>query len=303
MGERERTRGLFRWPAWILLLSLFLAPASKLWALAPQFKPCNSGFSPAQQIQLGNKVKAEVYKQMPVLPDSNPVSEYVQKLGESLAAHAPGYKWPYNFHVADVSAINAFALPGGSVFINLGTIQEADTEAQLAGVMAHEISHVVLQHSACNLKKQQRCGLISALGQLAAGIFLGGTAGTLAQQGIGITTQLGFLKMSRDDEKQADLEGARILYDAGYDPRGLPQFFETIQAKNGNGTAQFLSDHPNPGNRTEYVDQEIETFPPRAHNIVTTPEFKRIRAIAAKMHAYTDKEVASGVWKQKVTAH
>ncbi len=93
---------------------------------------------------------------MPVLPDADPVSRYVQQLGARLVEYAPGYKWPYNFHVVNVEDINAFALPGGSIFVNVGTIQAAETEAQLAGVMAHEISHVAQRHSTCNITKQRR---------------------------------------------------------------------------------------------------------------------------------------------------
>jgi hypothetical protein len=104
--------------------------------------------------------------------------------------------------------------------------------------------------------------------------------------------------MSRDYAKQADLLGAGILYDAGYDPRGLPQFFETIQAKYGAGGAQFLSDHPNPGNRTEYVNAEIATLPPRTGAKVTSPEFARVHALAIKEKTYTAKEVQAGLWRQ-----
>jgi hypothetical protein len=112
-----------------------------------------------------------------------------------------------------------------------------------------------------------------------------------------LTAGLSFLRMSRDSEKQADLMGTDILYDAGYDPRALPQFFEVIQGKYGEGGAQFLSDHPNPGNRVGYVNDEIDTLPPRAHYIKTSPEFTRIKKIVAGMHPYTAKQVASGVWK------
>lgn len=267
---------------------------------AVDLQPCSNNVPPAKQIEIGQKAAKQVYEQMPVLPDSSPVTQYVQALGKKLTDHAPGYQWPYNFHVVNVADINAFALPGGSIFVNLGTIQAADDEAQLAAVMAHEISHVVLQHSICNLEKEQRVGLLAGLGQLAAGIALGnGALGTIAQQGIGIGAGLGFLKMSRTAERQADLEGVGILYDTGYDPRAMPQFFETIQAKYGNGAAQFLSDHPNPGNRTEYVDQEISTLPRRPHPITNTPEFRRIHKLVAGMHAYTAKQVASGVWKRQ----
>ena len=145
--------------------------------------------------------------------------------------------------------INAFALPGGAVFVNLGTIQAAETEAQLAGVMAHEISHVAQRHSTCNITKQRTPSLLAGLGQIAAGIALGGAAGAVVQQGIGLTAGLSFPAHVTRCEKQADLMGTDILYDAGYDPRALPQFFEVIQGKYGEGGSQFLSDHPNPGNR------------------------------------------------------
>lgn len=264
-----------------------------------EIAPCKNSYSPEQQMQLGQKVVQQVYKEMPVLPDSSPVTRYVQQLGQKLAAKAPGYKWPYNFHVADVAEINAFALPGGAIFANLGTIQAAANESQLAGVMAHEISHVVLQHSVCNASKQQKVGLIAGLGQVAAGVLLGGAAGQIAQQGIGMTAGLGFLKMSRGAEREADLLGVGILYDAGYDPHGITQFFETIQAKYGAGGAQFTSDHPNPGNRTEYVDKEIATFVPRPNYVTTTPEFASLQKQVSGMHAYTAREIASGAWKSQ----
>lgn len=286
-----------------LPFGLLLIPALFGWAGIAQARvelsPCHNNYSPEAQVQLGEQSKAQVYKQMPVLPDSNPVSQYVQRLGAKLGQYAPGYKWPYNFHVVNTDEINAFALPGGTIFVNLGTVQAAQDEAQLAGVMAHEISHVVLQHSVCNAEKEQRVGLLAGLSQVAIGVALGsGTAGQIAGRGIQETTSLGFLKMSRGDEKQADLEGVGILYDAGYDPHGMSQFFAIIEAKYGEGSAQFLSDHPNPGNRTEYVDREIASFPARETNVTTSPDFARIQKLAAGMHAYTEGEIASGDWKQ-----
>jgi hypothetical protein len=264
-----------------------------------EIAPCKNNYSAEQQIQLGQKAVQQVYAEMPVLPDSSPITKYIQQLGEKLVAQAPGYKWPYNFHVANMAEVNAFALPGGTVFVNLGTIQAATTEAQLAGVMAHEISHVVLQHSVCNAAKQQKVGLIAGLGQIAAGVILGGAAGTLAQQGIGMTAGLGFLKMSRGAEKEADLLGVGILYDAGYDPHGMAQFFETIQVKYGAGGSQFMSDHPNPGNRSEYVDKEIASFVPKPNYVTTSPAFANIQKQVSGMHAYTAKEVSSGAWKRE----
>jgi beta-barrel assembly-enhancing protease len=264
-----------------------------------QPNPCKNAYTTDQEITEGNKAAAQVYKQMPVLPDSSPVTKYIQQLGNKLVQYAPGYRWPYQFHVVNMADINAFALPGGAIFVNLGTIQAAENEAQLAGVMAHEISHVVMRHATCNLTKQRTPGMLAGIGQIAAGVLLGGDAGALAAQGIGAVAGLSFLRMSRDAEKQADLLGTDILYDAGYDPRAMAQFFEIIQGKYGEGGAQLLSDHPNPGNRTAYVNDEIATLPPKKHYVTTSADFTRIKKLVAGMHAYTAREVASGVWKKQ----
>ena len=260
--------------------------------------PCNNPFTPQQEVTEGAKVAAQVYKQMPVLPETDPVSIYVAQLGAHLTTHAPGLKWPYSFHVVASSDVNAFALPGGAIFVNLGTIQAAETEAQLAGVLAHETSHVVLRHATCNMKKQQTTNIMAGLGQLASGILLGnGAGGQVAQAIIGGGAGLYGLRMSRDDEKQADLLGTDILYNSGYDPRGLPQFFEIIQGKYGAGGAQILTDHPNPGNRTEYVNQEIDTLPRVTNPMVTSAAFKRAHDLALKEPTLTAQQIKDGVWK------
>jgi Zn-dependent protease with chaperone function len=284
----------------IALATLLIGGATNAaWARFQVPPPCKNAFSIQQEQAEGTKYAGEIFKQMPVLPDSSPISQYIQQLGKKLVAATPGYRWPYNFHVVASEEINAFALPGGAMFVNLGAIRAAETESQLAGVMAHELSHVVMRHSTCNMTKQQSIGTWAALGQLGAAIALGnGALGTIASQGIGIAANLGFLRMSRDYEKQADLLGADILYDAGYDPRGLPQFFETIEAKYGQGGAQIFSDHPNPGNRMEYVNAEIATLPRRSNPTVTTAAFTRARNLANKEKAYTAKEMEAGGWKK-----
>ncbi len=291
------TRGSWWWRC-IAIAAVAALQATHLLAIE-KFSPCRNSFSTQQQIELGDKAKAQVFQTTPVLPHSSPATQYVADLGRRLTANAPGYRWPYNFHVANSAEINAFALPGGSVFVNLGAIQAAENEAQLAGVMAHEISHVVLQHSVCNAEKQQRVGILAGIGQLAAGVLLGSNAAGIVQQGIGLTAGLGFLRMSRGAEREADLEGAWIAYMTGYDPRGMAQFFRIIESKYGAGGAQFLSDHPNPGNREQYINAEIATFPPRTDLRTTTPQFTRLKAQVAGMHAYTAKEVSSGLWRQQ----
>jgi hypothetical protein len=283
----------------ILGTALLLAGSAPAWARFQIPPPCKNAFTVEQEQAEGAKYANEIFKQMPVLPDNSPVSQYVRQLGAKLVNVTPGYRWPFNFHVVASEEINAFALPGGAMFVNLGAIRAAETESQLAGVMAHELSHVVLRHSTCNMTKQQAPKMWAGLGQLAAGVLLGnGALGSMASQGIGAVAGLGFLKMSREDEKQADLLGTDVLYDAGYDPRGLPQFFETIQAKYGSGGAEWMSDHPNPGNRMQYVATEIASLPPRSNPRVTTAEFTRAKGIAEKEKTYTSKEVEGGTWRQ-----
>lgn len=286
----------------LLTACLAIAPALPAHAV---FQPvtCKNGFAPEQEITEGRKAAEQVYRQMPVLPENDPVSKYVQNLGARLVQFAPlapgvTHQWPFTFHVVASEEINAFALPGGAIFVNLGTVQAANTEAQLAGVMAHEISHVVMRHSTCNLTKERSRSLLYGLGAIGSAVLLGnGAAGQLAQAGIGLGQNLDFLHMSRGDEQQADLLGTDILYNAGYDPRGMSQFFETIQAKYGSGGVQLLSDHPNPGNRTESVDREIATLPRRSNPTVTTPEFKRVHAIATGEKALTEKQIQAGAWR------
>ncbi len=291
---RQSSSSYRAWMVLAMLLTLASTPA--LARFQPQ--PCKNGYTEQQEVTEGAKAAAQVGQQMPLLPDSDPVSQYVRQLGGRLAQRAPGYRWPFNFHVVNVADINAFALPGGSIFVNLGTVQAAETEAQLAGVMAHEISHVVQRHATCNITKERTPSLLAGIGQIAAGVLLPGAAGAVVQQGIGLGTGLSFLRNSRESERQADLMGTDILYDTGYDPRAMPQFFEIIEGKYGAGGSQFLSDHPNPGNRVGYVNDEIATLPRRASNVKTSADFTRIKKTVGSMHPYTAKEVAAGGWKR-----
>ena len=279
----------------LLTLALCASGASAHATYTPP-PPCNNPFTPQQEVTEGSKVAAKVYQQMPVLPENDPVSLYVSQLGAHLAAHAPGLKWPYTYHVVASSDVNAFALPGGAIFINLGTIQASESEAQLAGVMAHKTSHVVLRHATCNMKKQQTTNIMAGIGELASAILLGnGATGQAAQAVLGGGAGLYGLRVSRDDEKQADLLGTDILYNAGYDPRGLPQFFEIIQGKYGSGGAQILTDHPNPGNRTEHVNQEIDTLPRLSNPMVTSAAFRRAHDLALKEPTLTAQQIKDGV--------
>jgi Zn-dependent protease with chaperone function len=283
----------------VLLLAVlaWVLPQSAFARFVPP-QPCKNAYTLDQEIALGRRAEAEVYDSAPVFPDSSPVSQYVARLGAELTKYPPGDAWPYEFHVVDQAEINAFALPGGTIFVNLGTVQAAETEAQLAGVLAHEISHVAMRHSTCNLTRQRRQRLWWGLAAAGAGMAVPGIGGAASALGVtALEGQLG-MKMSRDDERQADLVGTDILYDAGYDPRALPQFFEVIQGHYGPGGKQWLSDHPNPGNRTEYVNAEIETLPAKERLARDSEAFRALKKQIAGVHPYTQKEIAAGKWRK-----
>lgn len=248
--------------------------------------------TPEQQIELGRKAAAEAERQLPILPESSPVTKYVQQLGMKLAAKAPGYKWPYYFKVVNQKEINAFALPGGPMYVNLGTIQQAD-ESELAGVMAHELSHVVMQHSAREASKSQGIQVLGALGAVLAGAVLGnGMAGQLAQLGIQVGASGVVMKYSREAETEADLVGAQIMYDAGYDPYAMVEFFQKLSDQAGGGGPQFLSDHPNPGNRAQTVAQAIRKFPKKQFARSDSSEFISMKRIADGMKPLTAEQIA-----------
>ncbi len=250
-------------------------------------------FSQDEEIQLGKQNAAEVMKQMPVLPDSDPVVQYVQRLGARLADRAPGYKWPYNFHVVNVKEINAFALPGGPVFVNLGTIQAADNEAQLAGVMAHELSHVVQRHGTRAASKQMGAQLPLAI---LGGLMGNGTLAKAAEMGVSFGVGSYFLKNSRRSESEADLLGTDIMYDTGYEPQQMAVFFTKLEKQMGPAANslinQFMSDHPNPGNRAEAVSAEVKTLTPRSYQ-ADSADFKQIKTRVAGMKPLTSAEVAA----------
>ena len=269
----------------LLLCSLLCAPEF----LVARVQPTSGSnmFTVEQEIQAGQQAAAQTNRQYPVLPDSSPVAQYIQQLGRRLVQSAPGEKWPYQFHVVNQKEINAFALPGGPLFVNVGTIQAADNEAQLAGVMAHELSHIIQRHATRAATKQYKAQV--GLGILGA-VLGGGVGGQLAGAGISFVAGSYFLKNSRQSEKEADLLGTDIMYDAGYDPIQLPKFFEKIEAEGSQGP-QFLSDHPNPGNRIAYCEAEVQTLPPKRFR-EDSPQFAEIHRQALGLHPLTARQIA-----------
>ncbi len=254
--------------------------------------PGNTGVSKEQQEKLGRQAMAEVYKQMPVLPDSSPETQYVRQLGQRLVSVIPAeYSWPYEFHVIQQKEINAFALPGGPIFINVGTITAAQNEAQLAGVMAHEMSHIYMQHSVKQMKKNTGPSLVAGLGQI-VGSMIGGVGGALASLGGQSIGGMWSMKYSRADEAQADHVGAIIAYLAGYNPKGMADFFQKL-AEEGGSQPQFLSDHPNPGNREQAIEEEIAGWPPKNYQ-TDNAAFERVKQQALSVKAYSAQEIAAG---------
>jgi hypothetical protein len=243
---------------------------------APHFKPGFNLFKPEQDIELGRQSAQEVSRQMPLLNDSNIVG-YVQQLGKKLAARAGGFAFPYQFNVVASKDINAFALPGGFIFVNAGAIAAAKNEGELAGVMSHEISHVALRHGTNQATK----AYIAKAGLSVLSGILGGESSDLGQI-IGAVGGVGanalFLKFGRTAESQADLEGARIMAEAGYDPRDMANFFKTLQEQGGQRVPEFLSDHPDPGNRVAAVNAVLSSLPVSANPVHDTNEFQQAKA-------------------------
>jgi Zn-dependent protease with chaperone function len=220
--------------------------------------PPKNKYTPEQDVQIGREAAAEVREQYPIINDSQ-IRNYIERLGGRLVEAAPrelnNPVFEYSFTPVNLKDINAFALPGGPMFVNRGMIEAAQTEGEVAGVMAHELAHVLLRHGTANATKAQGFQ-IGALAGAIAGAVVGGGWGNVIAQGsqFGLGTWL--MKYGREYERQADIIGAQIMARAGYDPRDLAHMFETIQKQGGNGAPEWLSSHPNPGNRTQYINQE-----------------------------------------------
>ncbi|PWT87537.1 MAG: hypothetical protein C5B56_10260, partial [Proteobacteria bacterium] len=250
----------------LLLLAAILGASSTLLAQRTPLKPGWNMFSHEQDVEIGKRAAADAERKLP-LCNAPKVDAYLTEIGKRLAAKLPtgGVDYPWEFHCVNDKAINAFALPGGFVFVNRGTIEAADNEAQLAAVMAHELSHVALRHGTNQATKAQAAqGIIG----IAGGIFGGSTGGALLTQLGSFAAGGVLLRYSRSAESQADVMGTQVLYDAGYDPRAMEQFFEKLEAETkGKNPPEFLSDHPSPEHRVDRVTEEIDKLggvPPNA---------------------------------------
>jgi hypothetical protein len=243
-------------------------------------------FRPEQDIEVGKQSAEQVKSQLPLVEDGT-VDTFVERVGKRLAANAPGYQFPYEFHVIDASDLNAFALPGGVVFVNRGVLESARNEGEVAGVLAHEISHVALRHGTHQASRayvaQAGVGLLGSI----FGSHIGrGTAAMINMIG-GFGLNALFLKYSRTAESEADIEGCQILARSGYDPADMISFFQTLERVDKRRTVAFLSDHPSPAMRVERIQKEAALLQTAAHAPAPADaaQFTAVQAVLKSMPA------------------
>lgn len=251
-----------------------IAVAVVLWAGATLSVSAVKLVSVADEIAIGRQAQQDVKKQVPEMHDRAVVT-YVAAIGRRLAARAGGPKYPYSFSVADYKEINAFALPGGPVWIHRGAIQAAANESQIAGVVAHEVAHIARRHAADQITKNLVAnGLLGLLGA----VLGNDRSARTAQIGAQVLAGGYMLKFSRDDEREADEVGAQIMRRAGWDPHGMIEFMEMLRRQSGHdpGSVEvFLSSHPAPGERAARLRRQLGKSRGGRRD---SAEFQRIRA-------------------------
>ena len=234
-------------------------------------------YSINDDVKVGRQAAAEVEQQMPLLRDAQ-TANYVEEIGQRLVAAIPQeFQHPefrYYFRVINAGDINAFALPGGPMYVNRGMIEAARNEGEVAGVMAHELSHVALRHGTAQATKAQKYSILAGVLGAAGTIFGGPAAGQIAQGAVGAY----FLKFSREYETEADILGAQIMARAGYDPRDLANMFRTLEQQGGGSSGGFLSSHPSPANRYARINQEATMLRIRQPPVGNTAEFRQIQS-------------------------
>ncbi len=274
-----------------IVVSLLLLSTALVAQGPTQLKPGFNLFTRQQDVQLGQELAAQIRKNVTIVKDPvliNYVNAVGRRLAQSREAKASGFS--FTFEVVADPAINAFALPGGPMFINTGLLKAVDNEAQLAGVMSHEMSHVVLRHGTNQASKADLIQIPLALaGELTNSDSL---MGQLAQLGIGLGANSVLLKFSRTDESQADLMGSHIMAEEGYDPTQLARFFRKLNSQPGSTTIEFLSDHPNPDNRSSAIYAEASRLPDRTYGY-QTGQFQEMKKEVAKIHEPPPKKPAA----------
>ncbi len=274
-----------------LVLVLLALPALAARKPGAPLKPgLLNAFSKQQDVQMGQEAAAQVRQQQAILNNAF-LKAYIDKVGlriaETKEAKASGF--PFSFEVVADPTINAFALPGGPMFIQTGLLAAVDNEAQLAGVIGHELSHVILRHGTHQASKATGLQMIAGLAGAAAG--QGSIMGQLAAAGIGLGANSVLMKFSRDAETEADALGSHLMAESGYDPKEMARFFAKLSADGGARGPQFFSDHPNPENREQAIDLEVNTLPARTYGY-QSGDFARMKTEVAKLPKVAPKPAA-----------
>jgi predicted Zn-dependent protease len=262
-----------------LLIAVCLTGAALARDPGEPFRPGMNFFSKQQDVQLGQEAAQQVRQKYREV-QSPFLKNYVRDIGSRLAS-APAARetgFPFSFSVLQDKSVNAFALPGGPMFIFSGLVQNVDNEAQLAAVMAHEMAHVILRHGTHQASKAN----LLKLPLLLAGEALGQQSLLTTITNLGANTLI--MKYSRDAESEADALGAHLMAQAGYDPTQMARFFNKLQAMGGRnaGWTQFFSDHPNPGNRERAIMAEAQTIRARRYGF-ETGQFRRAKSEVASL--------------------
>ena len=261
----------------LLLSSALVSAQTKVVA------PKNS-YTPAQDVELGRQAAAEARQQLPILKDDG-VTSFLEGIGRRLVTAIPADmrhpEFHYTFEPVNVKEINAFALPGGPMFVNRGMIEAAQSEGEVAGVMAHELSHVILRHGTAQASKAQKYQIGQVAGAI-LGSIIGGGWGQVISQGSQFGLGTAFLRFSREYERQADILGSQVMARGGYDPRDMASMFKTIEKQGGSGGPQWLSDHPNPGDRAAYITKEAQLLRVE-HPVGNSRDFTQVQARLKQM--------------------
>jgi len=274
-----------------LLLIVLSIPLAAYSQRAPRQATVNvqkTSLSRDQELQLGKQFSTQVEREMEVIQNPE-IEKWLNQIGQNLAKTPEANAYPYYFKLVNDDSINAFALPGGPMYVHTGLLKNADSEGEVAGVLAHEMSHVALRHGAAQITKQQRYGMLFQVIGLAAGTLTADKDGQctllcqISQAGTALGQNSLLMKFSRGYEHDADLNGARMMSGAGYDPIQLPQFFQKLEATQGTasepkGLALWMASHPATGSRIQYVSDDIKFYPQRQY-MSSTGNFPRIKKL------------------------
>lgn len=276
----------------VIALCVPMAVSSQKPLKQVEVKVQKTSLSLEQETQLGKEAAAQVEREMEVIHNPE-IERWLNQIGQSLAKAPQANAYPYYFKLVNDDSINAFALPGGPMYVHTGLIKAADSEAEVAGVLAHEMSHVALRHGAAQMSKQQMYGTLFGLIGAAAGSFTADQKGQcgllcqISQLGTSLGENSVLMKFSRGYERDADLNGARMMSSIGYDPIELPRFFEKLVATQGTkaepkGLTLWLASHPATGSRVRYVSDDISFYPKRNYT-ANTSNFAKIRKLTASL--------------------